>query len=79
VVLLVALAGPLSDWISQWVPQPWAALAVIVLGAVAKAVQVLWPVPPSSPVAPRASGVMTMDEYKALFKRRSPWARLLLG
>ena len=57
VALIVAVTGLLSGWLSQWVQHPLVPLAVLVLGMIAKAVEMLWPKPTGlEALAPKSNG-----------------------
>jgi hypothetical protein len=44
--LIVGLTGLLGGWLQQWVQEPWVPLAIILLDAIAKAVEIyLGPTP----------------------------------
>lgn len=72
VVLLVALAGPLMAWLGQYVPEPWGPLLIILLGAIVKAAQVLWPEQP-------AAAWEGPYSYALPKRKRNVWVRFLFG
>ena len=43
IVLFVALVPALSEWFGTWIAPPWNTLVVIILGALARTAQVMWP------------------------------------
>lgn len=93
-VVWIGLIAAITKWVSDSFPdQPWAPAVVIVLGMIAKLIQIYWPkgdaapVPPApSPAAAAAPIPLDGDDYTYVGYIKTPkesagrrFARLLVG